>query len=436
MYRTLIGFLLSVFVAIAAWGEFLSNVRNTAAIQAVAEGQRADANAAWWGFDAEDATECLQAAIDSKARRVVVPYVGAEWVIRPIRLRGDLELVFEPGVVVVAKRGEFRGKGDSLFTARNAQNLAIRGYGATLRMWKRDYQSNEYEKAEWRMGIDVIGCTRVRIEGLRIESTGGDGVYIGANDVQPYSEDVAIRDVVCHDNHRQGISVISAVNLLIENCLLSGTSGTEPEAGIDFEPNLPTERLDNCIVRNCVMADNAGAGILVYLKPMSRETKPISVLFENCHVRGGKDTGIGVGAIKDDGPQGRIEFRNCTVENAAGGGVYVYDKSPSSAGVRFTNCKWANVAMADSGRKSRHPPLLLHLRRPEIASKIGGIEFDSCYVYDSLDRPALVVEHAKEEGAIEGLDGVIYVRNPHGTHMETGSRPVRSSLIMSVLNEK
>lgn len=43
-------------------------MKNIEAIDAVKSGKRRDANAAWWGFDPEDATENLQAALDSGAR--------------------------------------------------------------------------------------------------------------------------------------------------------------------------------------------------------------------------------------------------------------------------------------------------------------------------------------------------------------------------------
>lgn len=326
------------------------NADKVAQVQA---GTEKRAVASWWGFNADDSTEFVQAAIDSGAAQVVVPYVGAPWVVRPIKLRSDLELIFEPGVVVLAKPGEFKGKGDSLFSVSDASNISIRGYGATLRMRKADYQSEAYEKAEWRMTLDFTGCTNIKVEGVRLESSGGDGIYIGCTAKQPYCRDVTIRDVVCHDHHRQGISVIGAVNLLIENCVMSGTSGTAPEAGIDLEPNGPDERLENCVIRNCIFEDNAGAGMLVYVRPLSCESAPLSILFENCYVRSGKDAGIAVGAVKDDGPKGTIEFRNCTVENTQGSGAYVYDKVAENARVRFVDCKWSNVAI-----KGDRPPIL------------------------------------------------------------------------------
>ena len=113
--------------------------KNLEAIADVQSGKTTVANAAWWGFNPEDATETLQAAIDSSAKRVVVPNMRADWIVRPIKLTGNQELIFEPGTVVSAKRGEYRGGGDSMFTAQDVENLTIRGYGATFRMWKQDY---------------------------------------------------------------------------------------------------------------------------------------------------------------------------------------------------------------------------------------------------------------------------------------------------------
>jgi len=54
-----------------------ADLRNDAAVKQVLAGQRDDANTAWWGFDAADSTAALQAAIDSLAKRVLVPYLGA-----------------------------------------------------------------------------------------------------------------------------------------------------------------------------------------------------------------------------------------------------------------------------------------------------------------------------------------------------------------------
>jgi len=407
------------------------NAPNPQAVAEVRSGKRSVANAAWWGFDPQDATRFLQGAIDSGARAVVVPYMGTEWVVMPIRLRSHLELIFEPGVVVLAKKGQFKGRGDSLFTAVDVSDLILRGYGATLRMHKKDYQRAPYAKAEWRMVLDLQGCRRVRVEGLRLESSGGDGIYLGATGRQPYCEDVVIRDVVCHDNHRQGISVIGAVNLLIEHCVLSDTGGTAPQAGIDFEPNGSNEKLVNCRVRHCVMEGNQGAGILVYLKNLTHKSDPVSLCFENCYVRGGRDVGIAVGAVTDGGPVGYIRFKDCVVENTVSGGLFVYDKSADRVRLSFENCTWRDVGKpkpvagqsTTKGFVRSGIPLFITLMRPKLTQKLGGVDFIDCHVYDDLNRPVLVAADAGSRLGVHDLKGRLIVRNPHGTRMDLRCQP-------------
>ena len=117
------------------------NVKNPEAVAEVLAGKRTQANAAWWGFDETDATDALQSAIDTGAQRVVVPNMTRDWIVRPITLAGNQELLFEEGTVVTAKREEFKGKGDCLFRGVDIHNLTIRGYGAIRRMQKVDYFS-------------------------------------------------------------------------------------------------------------------------------------------------------------------------------------------------------------------------------------------------------------------------------------------------------
>ena len=392
----------------------------------------APANAARYGFNVEDSTAALQAAIDSKAKTVVVPYMGEPWIIRPIKLRSDLELIFEPGVLVLAKKGEFQGGGDSLFTASGVENLVIRGYGATLHMRKRDYQNPPYKKAEWRMGIALRNSRHVLVEGVRVESTGGDGFYVDG------CEDITIRNAVAHDNHRQGISVISVKNLLVENCVFSGTSGTPPEAGIDFEPDTADQRLVNCVVRNCVFENNNGHAMLVYLKPLARTSEPVSIRFENCLARMGsagmtvddfKDmaqrgwSGMAVGAARDDGPQGLVEFVNCTAENTGKEGVRLFDKSAAGVRVRFVNCSWRNPWLS-AHRETSEPrvPILFQSRRSSVTSRPGGVDFVDCHVYDYTGRPALMLDEESGSQGLYDVHGRITVRAPGGAHMRLGPK--------------
>ena len=180
--------------------------RNPAAVEEVRRGERTVANAAWWGFDPVDATEAIQSAIDSRAAKVIVPYVGAEWVVRPVTLASNQELVLDPGVVVVAKPRR---------VPRHAR-LAIHRYGrrkrdgtgvwAVLRMWQEDYVSGAYEQSEFRHTLAFRGSGKIAVLGLTLEHSGGDGIYLGPieDERRLGCRDVLIRDCVCRNNYRQG----------------------------------------------------------------------------------------------------------------------------------------------------------------------------------------------------------------------------------------
>ena len=403
--------------------------RNPQAIAELIRGQRRVASAAWWGFDPVDSTRYLQAAIDSGAAKVVVPNMGQEWVITPVVPASHQELFFEPGVVVTARKGAFHGRHDALFRARNASHVTLTGYGATLRMHKRDYQGEPYARSEWRHGLDFESCNNLIVQGLTIRESGGDGIVLASWGVG-YNKDVIIRDCVLDGNHRQGISVISAENLLIENCLLRNTSGTGPSAGIDFEPDEKEERLVNCIVRNCVAENNDGTGFTISTTKLSRESKDVSILLENCHVRGGKRYGFNVSGPMDGGPQGTIEFRNCHVENVRQLGVRILDKSSDRIDLRFVNCSWKNVGAADEDTGSyRNVPILFHLRDARWTNRPGGVVFVDCVVIDDQDRPFMAYgTPVKNPPALRGVEGNLTILNPHGARIDLGSPEAATGL--------
>ncbi len=285
-------------------------------VEKVRSGELKEARASWWGFDREDATRFLQAAIDSKVPRLVVDRMESAWVTLPLTGVSDQEIHFEPGSEVRAKRGAYRGRGECLLRFPKCANVRLVGYGATVGMWHADYMQPPYEKSEWRHALSFLSCSNVVVEGLTIARSGGDGIYLGVCDrAFPKNRDVVIRDVLCHDNHRQGISVISAENLLIENTVLRETHGTPPAAGIDFEPNRPNEVLRNCVMRNCLAVNNEGAGFTTWAGQLNAQSAPIALRSEN-RTSFGDRTAFHSAADSRTGRDvsGRVTLRSCRFE--------------------------------------------------------------------------------------------------------------------------
>jgi polygalacturonase len=400
------------------------NLKNPEMVARVLSGKETTANAAWWGFDKEDSTDSLQAAINSGTGKVIVPYMGSDWIVRPIKLTSNQEIVFEPGVIVTAKKGEFQHKNHCLLSANGKKNITLSGYGATLRMRKNDYTKPPYPRSEWRMAIAFYCCSDIKVSGLTLKDSGGDGIFLGALKKGVPCRNVVIRDCIFDNNYRQGMSVISVENLLVENCVFKNTNGTPPSAGIDIEPDVETDSLVNVVISNCVSQDNAGSGLTVYLNKLKRKSKNVSILFVNCYVSRCGKSGMIVGAVNDDGPKGLIEFKNCTVEDLNSPGVYIFDKSPDSALLRFDNCKLSNVAKIKTttylDNNVNSSPIHFFLRREKFARRFGGVEFVDCSVHDDKERPFLT---ATERGkGLYDIVGNIDVYNRFGAKMDLGGK--------------
>ncbi|MCX7424084.1 MAG: right-handed parallel beta-helix repeat-containing protein [Planctomycetia bacterium] len=356
---------------------------NQQAIADVAAGKIKVAKASWWGFDSVDSTEALQAAINSGVPTLIVDKAAGPWIVTPIELTSNQEIRFEKGVEVLAKRGEFKGTGDSLFTARLRENITLIGYGATLRMWRSDYDAAPYAKAEWRHVLNFFSCSNVKVLGLTLSESGGDGIYLGTGKAGVTNKNVLIKDVVCDKNYRQGISVITAEDLLIENTVMKNTDGTAPRAGIDFEPNLPDERIVNCVMRDCVSENNAGAGYVAYLSPLNATSAPVSLRLENCRAigNGGLACGIITGNTPAQALRGRVDFIHCTFQGGKGAGLQIGGNPATAIQILVQNCSILDVAQ-DSPATN---PILFSASQ-DATQDLGGVHFVDCLVRDPLGR--------------------------------------------------
>ena len=83
--------------------------------------------------------------------------------------------------------------------------------------------------------------------GLTLKDSGGDGIYVNGSKELRYSENVhfyvtsSVKTTI-----GKGISVISAENLIVENCtFLKHMGNTTLSSGLDIEPDLADQRIKN-----------------------------------------------------------------------------------------------------------------------------------------------------------------------------------------------
>lgn len=129
----------------------------------------------------------------------------------------------------------------------SGSNIKISGKGII----KGDKHTHTGKSGEWGMGINLYKAHHVKIYGLNICDCWGDCIYVGNE-----STDIEICNCKLDNGRRQGISITSADNVYIKDCVVSNVYGTAPEYAIDIEPNkgqtVSNVRIKGVTVNNCI----------------------------------------------------------------------------------------------------------------------------------------------------------------------------------------
>ena len=141
------------------------------------------------------------------------------------------------------------------------------------------------EKYEWGMGISVLNSNNVRIYDVRVEQCWGDCIFIDGN-----SQNVHICNCILDHGRRQGISVISGNDIVIENCLITNVGGTPPQCAIDVEPD-ENKTVGSVIIRNITVTGCVG-GIMSWGSAPGAIIKSIELY--DCYVKGTDESRRGV----------------------------------------------------------------------------------------------------------------------------------------------
>ena len=372
----------------------------------VAKGELKEARASWWGFNPEDSTDALANAIHSKVPKLIIDKMPSPWITaKTLNIPSDIEIVFEEGAELQAKRGCFHNLTEFLVIIADVKNVTLRGLGtgATLKMHKADYHSDAYEKSEWRHCISLFNCDNVQILNLTLKESGGDGIYFGCSGPGQIPRNIVVRDVICDGNNRQGISVIAGVDCLIENCKLINTWGTPPAAGIDFEPNRPGEQISGFVLRNVESYNNQGAGFDFWLANMDETSGPLEITLENCSSRNEGRSPFAFASSNGPGYDrpGLVLVKNCTFEDCPQG-VRLIGTCANGFKVLFENVTVRNLATKDA----KQAPIAagFHNGNKGVA---GNFHFIDTNVYDTIDRLPFKFTNGGQCGGLENVSGTI-----------------------------
>lgn len=200
---------------------------------------------------------------------------------------------------------------DPLIDIRLVSNVKWYGNGATITMNKPTKLLTEHAHC-----MGTRGAKNVYIENMYLSNASGDGFYIDQYDgdeTNTPSSFIELKNTICDSNARNGLSLVSGHDILIDNCVLKNTSGTPPHSGLDIEPELRSNDMQNITIRNCSFIANRQQGIMISI---SKLQATLGVVVENCYMYDNR-TNIYVQNTKQ-GQKGYIIFNNCYMENGHG----------------------------------------------------------------------------------------------------------------------
>lgn len=392
-------------------------------------------------WDPVDATDEINDAINAAGPggTVIIPARSTPWFVKEqfgangrltaIRLsKANQTFRLADGATIKARKNFFQGTQTTLMRI-NADGVTVEGAGvgkSRLVMRKSDYQSGSYTPSQFRSAIDVGGFKDVTIQDLSINHAGGDGINIGGFfSGTPYAENLLISDVSIWEAHRNGISVSSAVNSLIDRVSVWNTRGHDPECGIDVELDHTDQRVQNVVVSNSTFATSERRNINVTLfnyhdNSIDRGVPPgwVSVLFDNCTTLGSVGSGIRV-----TGPSGTaidlprnvsdwawISFRDCDIGTSGFHGVefgHIY--ADTGIKVQFENCSFEDSGQIDPSAA----PVSFIFGKP--GYPLGDIRFfGGCTIFDDRNVDTVWAPNWLRNIGFKDINGTIDVTNPSG----------------------
>ncbi|MBS1520079.1 MAG: right-handed parallel beta-helix repeat-containing protein [Bacteroidetes bacterium] len=247
-----------------------------------------------------------------------------------------------------------------LLAIYNAQNVKL--YFPVL---EGDRKNHKGTKGEWGMGLFIAGATNIDIINPIISECWGDGIYLGRT-AAGTSKGVRIFCPVLNDNRRNGISVVSADGLTIRKAVVCNTNGSDPQAGIDFEPNGNADVLNNILIDAPVTFNNAKIGIAVSIWAMQGKVdRDANIIIRN-HIDDGSDNAFLY-----------YGFRNTLATNNMNGHIQVINPKWKNNRLTFTrlghsekgpNIEFSNVSI--SKNSAEQPDSLKRLKRNFSRDKI------------------------------------------------------------------
>jgi hypothetical protein len=290
-----------------------------------------------------DYTTYVQAALN-KYSEIVFPAFPILVNDKGLLIPSNRKIWFKTGSVIKLKPTSLSSY--KIFNIKNVTNVTL-----VNPVIIGDRQKHIGTEGEAGIGIKIYGTSsNINIYSPKVSYTWGDGIYIGDK-----SKTILIEKAWISKAGRNGITIVSGINVTLSNPYIQYSDRLNPMAGIDIEPNGTTDELQGIKISNPVTYKNGWTGIQVGMSQFYYDNeipkKTISIEVSN-H----KDTGSGKYGVWLS-TAGKYSVRDMGTE--------------VSGTLKFTNPTWIGNNLAINAYHLREPAITFTLTNPTIINTLG-----------------------------------------------------------------
>jgi parallel beta-helix repeat protein len=229
-----------------------------------------------------------------------------------IILKSNMTLSLASGAVLKCITNS--GTQGDMIRVRGLSNVTISGPGTV----QGDRATHTGPPSEGYMCIAINTSSNITVSGVTCRDSWSDGIYVSDG-----CANITVSSVVCDNNRRQGMSITSVKGMLVQNSTFSNTHGTDPQCGIDVEPNAGQACYD-VHVTGCTFFGNVGGGFQQGASDSDYTyTFTTGTILENSEFYGNGGAGYHDGGIAFSDCDNNI-IRNNNVHNNLDGGIKIF----------------------------------------------------------------------------------------------------------------
>ena len=350
-----------------------------------------------FGWDEEDATECIVAALDQEGTTFVFDDMGSPWYVTGLTLTdkqaSNRQFVFKPGVKVLAKNDNASWM-KTIFGLKGVKNAMWIAEGDVQIGHFADLAARKKVRAEGGTAVALDGVGNFALKGFRLENACCDGLTIGGG-----SHDIYVQDCDMNNDFRQGASFGASSNCHFRNCKFRNIGPGLPGSGVDFEPSYEVYPNNNYYFFDCLFTDNGGDGVTF----ATSTYLPVTVHFKRCTIAS-TATALcikarpGIYFENDAAAPSKLVFDDCTfLGNSEVDPIRFW--STSLFNVTFRNCTLTDRGPFYPGRAPTAPAFWFLFDRnlwQGANPKDGLITFENFTVNGYTNAPLFALSQGKD----------------------------------------